>query len=364
LGGAMMTPVGRLIMFRSFPKSDLVRAMTYVTIPALVGPAVGPIVGGAFATYLSWRYIFFINLPIGVLSIIFAWRHVENFREDRSTSFDFLGFFLCAIGLALLQFSVEYGGRHLISPWVAIVLACAGSVGLCLYARHARTAPNPVIDLALFRVRTFSISVLAGGLSRLAQGALPFLIPLALQLGLGFSPLRSGINAFLMGVGAIGLKGVSAPILRWLGFRKILVGNSVVQAGLVAGMALLSPTEPGWLIAAYLFIFGFFRSLHFTSVNVLAFADLEPHAISRATSVSSVALQLSMSLGVTYAAALLALFSGSEAHVPLGAFRWAFLVVALTALLPVPFFLRLRANDGEMVSGHHIARAETGGGVP
>jgi EmrB/QacA subfamily drug resistance transporter len=353
MGGAMMTPVGRLILLRSFPKSELVRAMNYVTIPALVGPSIGPIVGGFLVTYASWRWIFFINLPIGIVSILLAWRYAENFRVQSPGHFDFTGFLLCGLGLASLQFGLENIGRHLISGTEEAALLGIALASLLYYGRHARRTVNPAVDLHVFGIKTFSIAVIWGGLSRIPLGSLPFLIPLLLQLQFGYSPFQSGLHTFLIAVGALTLKSMVSRLLRRFGYRRLLIGNSVVVAALIAGMASFHASTPGWLIAGYLLISGIFRSLQFTCSNTLGYADIPIELTSRATSVASVAQQLTMSFGVVTATSMLAIFTGNEGHPTLAAFQWAFMLNGALMLLPILGFLRLAPTAGETVSGHH-----------
>jgi EmrB/QacA subfamily drug resistance transporter len=353
MGGAMMSPVGRLILLRSFPKSALVRAMNYVTIPALVGPSIGPIVGGFLVTYANWRWIFYINLPIGIVSIALAWRFAENFRVQSPGSFDFWGFVLCAVGLASLQFGLENIGRHLISMTAEAALLGVALVSLLYYGRHARRTVNPAVDLHVFDIRTFRISVLWGGLSRIPLGGLPFLIPLLLQLQFHYSPFKSGLHTFLIAVGALTMKSLAIRLLRRFGYRSLLICNSVILAVIVAGMASFTAETPSLLIAAYLLVSGLFRSLQFTCSNTLGYADIPLEMASRATSVASVAQQLSMSFGVVSATSLLAIFTGGEGHLTNAAFQWTFLVSGILMLAPILGFIRLGEDDGAVVSGHH-----------
>jgi EmrB/QacA subfamily drug resistance transporter len=357
LGGAMMTPVGRLILLRSFPKAEMVTAMTYVTIPALVGPAIGPIVGGFFAGYLSWRWIFYVNLPIGLIACAFAWRHIEDFRLAKPQPFDFTGFLMCGSGLALLQFAIENTGRSLLAP--AMVAAIYGAGGLCLlaYARHARHAANPAVDLGLFRIKTFRIGVLTGGLVRIPLGGTPFLLPLLLQVGFGYSPLESGLHTACLAVGAVLVKSATRRLLGRFGYRSLLTVNSVLVGVTLIGMALFQKDTAGWLIAGYLLMTGCLRSLQFTGVNTLGYSDVPPELTSKGTSVASVAQQLSMSIGVAVASAMLAQLAHGG-PVTVTDFRIVLVAFGLFAILVAGFFLQLGEADGEAVSGHHAAHHE------
>ena len=353
-GGAMMTPVGRLILLRSFPKSALVTAMSYVTMPALIGPTLGPIIGGFLTTYVSWRWIFYINIPIGIAGIVMALRYIEEFRAQRPPRFDFVGFLVAGCGLAFLELGIESLGRHLVSTQMQISLFAVAVLTLLLYGWHARRVESPALDLTLFRNRTFNISVLTGGVCRIGLGAVPFLIPLLMQLGFGLDAFQSGAITFVSGIGAILMKTVSPWILKTFGFRRLLIGNGLVVGAMIAGLALFRQDTPHWILYAYLLVFGFLRSVQFTSINTLGYSDLTPAIMSRATSLSSVAQQLSVSFGVSMGASILAIVVGGDAVVTAADFRPVFLIVGLVPALSVLGFARLRPLDGAEVSGYRL----------
>jgi len=356
LGGAMMTPVGRLIMLRSFPKNQLITAMSYVTLPALVGPAIGPLVGGFLTTYMSWRWIFYMNIPIGLIGIALAFRYAENFRAASSTRFDFVGFVLCGIGLAATELGLENAGRHLIPAALEAALVAVAALSLALYGFYARRTPNPAVDLTVFRIKTFRISVIGGFVCRVGLGAIPFLLPLLLQVPFGLSAFQSGSLTFVLAVGSMLMKTASPPILRRFGFRRLLVANAVVVGLMTMTLALVRADTPHWLLMAGLLIFGFFRSLQFTCMNTLGYADLSDTTISKGSSIASVGQQLSQSFGVAIAATILALLSG-DARAPAAAdFVPAFLAVGLLPLISVAYFARLGREDGSQVSGYHSGR--------
>ncbi|GGF18664.1 MFS transporter [Aliidongia dinghuensis] len=351
-GGAMMTPVGRLILLRSFPKEGLVRAMSYVTIPALIGPTMGPIVGGFLTTYASWRWIFYINIPIGLFGIFLALRYCENYRMPAPPRFDFTGFVICGAALASTELVLESAGRHMVPAWGEATLAAVAVAGMALYGRHARRTPSPAVDLKVFRLRTFRLSVLAGGVCRMGLGAVPFLLPLQLQLGFGLTAMQSGAITFVSSLGAILMKSASQRILRRFGFRNLLIGNGLLVGFVITGLAAFTAATPHVLLYAYLLLFGFMRSVQFTCFNTLGYADVPTDMMSRATSVSSVGQQLSMSFGVALGATLLGLLVGPEGTVTAAEFHIVYPLVAVLPFIGSLFFFQLRPSDGTQVSGY------------
>ena len=354
MGGAMMVPVGRLVMLRTVPKSELVRAMSFLTVPALIGPVLGPPLGGFIVTYSSWRWIFYINLPIGVLGIVLATLFIENVKESGDWPLDLRGFLLAGAGLAGLMFGFETAGRGVLPlPLVAALLA-AGALSTVLYVLHSRVHSYPIIDLKLLRIPTFAAAVTGGSLFRIGIGALPFLLPLMLQLGFGLTPFASGLLTFASAAGAMTMKMTAAPIIRTFGFRRVLLGNAVISCVFVMSYALFTPTTPHWLILAAFLAGGFFRSLQFTSTNTLIFADVPPPLMSRATSFQSMAQQLSVSIGVGIGALLLhvTLLLHGRSELQAGDFSGAFLAVALISLSSILFYLPLAREAGAEMSGH------------
>ena len=347
LGGAMMTPVGRLILLRSFPRRELVRAMTYTTLPALIGPVLGPLVGGALTTYFSWRWIFAVNVPFGLLGIALARRHLHDTEHDRGARFDVVGFALFGGGVALLQGMLEtatHGGA-------ALPLLAVAAVLLLAFGYHARRRRDAVVDLTLFRQRAFAIGTLAGGLCRVAMNGTAFLLPLMLQLGLGMTPLQSGSLTFAAALGSPLIRLALGPLLRRLGFTRLLVTSALAGSAALAGFALVDATWARWSIIGYIVLFGMLRSTQFMSSNTLSYADLEPEHLSRATSLGGLLQQLTVSFGVSLGAALLARLAGAQAPT-LTQFHLTFMLLALLPLLALPGFARLRASDGAQVSGY------------
>jgi EmrB/QacA subfamily drug resistance transporter len=358
MGGAMLSPVGRLILLRSFPKEELARAMAYVAIPALIGPTVGPVLGGFLTTYFNWRWIFYVNIPVGLIGIALALRFVEDFRATTPSRFDLRGFIIVGIGLATLQFGFENVGRHVLAPAAIAVTFAAASVALGLYGWHARRHPNPVLDLGLFRMRTFRIGTLVGGICRTGMNAVPFLLPLLFQLGFGLSPLRSGLLTFASAIGSLSVRPMSASLLRLLGFRRLMFGNAIVVACVMAGFTLLRPDTPHWLVLGYVMMFGVVRTTQFNTSNMLAYSEIPPARLSRSTSLGSALQQLTLGFGVSISAALLDLVMPREGTPTLGEFHTVFLVMALIPLLAAPGFLPLAETDGIEVSRHRVRGAQ------
>jgi EmrB/QacA subfamily drug resistance transporter len=358
MGGALMVPVGRLVLLRTVAKSDLVRAMSYVSVPALLGPVMGPPLGGFIVTYWSWRWIFFINIPIGLLGIILVNLLVGNLREGGRRPFDFNGFILTGVGLATLAFGFENVGRGALPSVLVASLLVVGAGCMVLYVRHAHHVAYPIIDLALFQIPTYASATIGGFLFRMGLGALPFLLPLMLQVGFGLNALSSGLLTFASAAGAMTMKITAVRILRALGFRTVLVGDAVISALFLFGYSFFRPTTPHLVIFLALLAGGFFRSLQMTSINTLGYADVPPAMLSRATSLTSMAQQLSQTVGVASGALLLqlvlALRGGSALTAP--DFYPAFVGVAMISMFSVPFFLRISPDAGAEVSGRRLAR--------
>jgi len=357
-GGAMMTPVGRLILLRSFPRSDLVTAMAYASIPAIIGPTIGPLLGGAITTYWNWRWIFFVNIPFGLLGILLAWRYVVEVEVEasRPEPFDWTGFGICALGMALLQIAIEVLGRHVVPyPVVALLFVLAVMV-LAAYRAYAKRKPHAALDLTQFRTRTFLIGTTAGGLSRIGITAVPFMLPLMLQIGFGLSPMQSGAITFISSVGTIFIRPMSATLLRTFGFRRLLLVNTFIAAAGIAGFAMLGPDTPHRWIYAYVLTFGMVRNVQFNSSQTMTFADVPAAALSRATPLAGVIQQLSQGFGISVAATLLGLVAGSESRLTVDKFHSVFLLLAAIPLLSLFGFVRLHPGDGAVVSRHRMPK--------
>ncbi len=360
MGGAMMTPVGRLVLVRSISKRDLVGAMAWVTTPALIGPVLGPPVGGFITTYATWHWIFIINVPIGLIGIALATRFIPDVRAEQHHRFDLKGMVLAGLGIAGVAFGLSVLGLNFL-PWTIVAaLVGGGAIFIAAYLVHARHTDNPALDLTLFRIPTFRASVLGGFTFRLGIGAMPFLLPLMLQVGFGKTPLQSGLITFTSAMGAMGMKLAAVNILRRFGFRTILVVNALISAGFLAACATFTQTTPVALILVLLLVGGFFRSLQFTSINTIAYADIEPARVSRATSLVSVGQQLSLSSGVAVGALAVQLTVQVHDNGPLMAadFPPAFLVVAAISALSVLIFAQLPPEAGAELANRLPAPTE------
>jgi EmrB/QacA subfamily drug resistance transporter len=352
MGGAMMVPVGRLVILRSVPKAELISALAWLTVPALMGPVLGPPLGGFITTVFEWRWIFWINIPIGLLGFVLATRYIENFREEVVPPLDIRGFFLSGIGLSGIAFGFTTIGQGLFPTSVVLGLFAVGITGVFLYVRHARTTPNALLDLDLLKIDTFYASVVGGFLFRLGIGAAPFLLPLLFQLGFAMTALQSGLLTFATAVGAIAMKTTAAPIIRRIGFKRILVWNAALTAAFTAASALFTAATPAAVILGVLLVGGFFKSLQFTAINSIAYADIDGKAMSRATSFASVAQQLSMSAGVATGALVLEVERmGRDSHQVLASdFPAAFLFVAALAASSALVFMRLPKTAGSSLA--------------
>jgi EmrB/QacA subfamily drug resistance transporter len=369
LGGAMMVPVGRLVVLRGTAKADLMRAMGYITWPGLVAPILGPPLGGFLTTYASWRWIFLLNLPLGLVALALVLRLFDNRRSSEQRPFDVRGFVLSGIALPCLMYAMELigsapgrldgsAGGGGAGGWAAAAAALAAALGFgTLAVRHARRTPHPLIDLGALAVPTFAVSVWAGSLFRMAINSMPFLVPLLLQVGFGMTAFDAGKLVLAGSVGNLGMKSVTNPILRRYGFRTVLLANGLLAAASIAACALLAPGTPGWLIIAVLFGGGLFRSMQFTALATIQFADIAPARMGPASSFASMVQQLSMGMGIAFAAMVLQLAAAlrGDAHLSLGDFRVAFLATGLVVVAGVLGSVGLARDAGAAVSGHSPA---------
>jgi EmrB/QacA subfamily drug resistance transporter len=347
--GAMMGPVGRLVLLRTTPKSELVGAMSVVTMPALLGPVVGPVLGGAIVTFVSWRWIFFLNLPIAFAGVLLVRAFVPNVKEQAVSPIDWPGILLTGFGLAGLIFGFENLGRDALPPVAVAGLFAGGLACLGLYWGHARNNPHAIIDLSIFRIRTFQASVLGGAFFRLVPGATPFLLAMLLQVGFGMTAFAAGLMTFISAVGALVMKTTAPPILRRFGFRTVLIVNGVICSATFMVYALFKIDTPHWLIMVALAVGGFFRSLQFTSLNGMAYADLEQAQMSRGTTTASIAQQFMQSVSIGLAATLLhfLMLQRGETHLTAAAVAPAFAIIGAVTLVSLFWFCRLPADAGD-----------------
>jgi EmrB/QacA subfamily drug resistance transporter len=360
LGGAMMVPVGRLVLLRSVPKSDLVNALAYLTVPALLGPVAGPPLGGFITTYFHWRWIFWINVPIGVIGVLLSLKFIQNLRELSVPRFDFKGFVLSGVGLLSLISGVSAVGRGIAPFWLVAAMIAIGALSLAAYVRHAGANEDAILDLKLLKIPTFFSGVVGGFVFRIGIGALPFLLPLLLQLGFGLTPFQSGSLTFATAAGALLMKFTAATALRWFGFRSTLIVNGLISGAFLAACALFTPLTPHWVLLITLLAGGFFRSLEFTALNAISYADIDQPRMSRATSFASVSQQMSGAVGVAVAAICVEMIQLGFGDQALEArdLSLAFVLVAIISSLSVFVFVRLKPDAGAAVSGKLAAPAK------
>jgi EmrB/QacA subfamily drug resistance transporter len=359
IGGAMMVPVGRLLLIRTALKSELVAAMAWLSMPALIGPVVGPPLGGFIVTYFSWRWVFDINVPVGILGILLVTWFVDDVREGGRVKLDGWGLVLSGLAMAGVMVGMETVGRDMVEPWITWVMLGCGTLAGLGYWLHARMHPAPLLDFSLLRIPTFLVSVVAGTLFRVGVGAVPFLLPMMLQIGFGKSAAESGLVTFISAAGAIVMKPAAMVALRRFGFRDTLLINAVISASLLMLCAAFRPSWPMLAIYVSLLFGGFFRSLQFTAYNSVAYADVPREKMSAATSLYSTIQQVSLTFGVSIGATVLAISmrAGDHARPELGDFSVAFIAVAFVSMMAAPASLLMSRNAAQEMSGHHGTRA-------
>ncbi len=353
-GGAMMVPVGRLVLFRSVEKAALIGTMAYLQVPAQLGPVLGPPIGGFITSYFSWRWIFLVNVPLGILGIVLVTLFFDNPKEETRRPLDWLGFLLTGTALFCLAYGIEAIGRGRGDLTEVIVLLVLGVVLGALALRHLRRSKHPVLDLSVFRIHTFRASISGGSLFRAGAGSLVFLLPLLLQVVFGLSAAASGSITFATAVGSMSMKATARPILRRFGFRKVIIVNSVISAASIAMCILFTAKTPLFLIFVLLLVAGFIQSLQFTATQVMTYADIEHPQMSTATSIASMSQQLSRGFGISFVAVLLNLSLDWRGASTLGTpdFTVAFAGAALLALLCLGVALSLPHDAAAEVSGH------------
>jgi EmrB/QacA subfamily drug resistance transporter len=362
-GGAMMVPVGRLTMVHAFPKSELVRAMSFVAIPGLVGPLIGPLAGGLIVSFFHWRFIFFVNLPIGLLGLFLVYRHLPDYRAEHTEPLDWAGLVLFGSGVALLSYVLEIFGEHRLTTGQAAGLLVVASALLLGYVLHANRVLHPLLRLTLFRIRTLRVSVSGSFITRLGVGGMPFLLPLLYQVGLGYSPIESGLLILPQSVAAISLKALMPRILTRFGYRRVLLANTILLGLLIGVFATVGPQTSVVVIVLQALAFGFLSSLQFTSMNTLAYADVQNADTSMASTIASTMQQMSMSFGVAAASLTTALFIPdrfrSDTPQMIHGIHLAFLVLGGLTVLSSVVFGALRQEDGDSVSRHNMVAPQT-----
>jgi EmrB/QacA subfamily drug resistance transporter len=360
MGGAMMMPVGRMTLARTFGKANLVRVMSFVAIPSQIGPMVGPVAGGLIVSYINWRGVFFVNLPVGLLGIYFVYRRLPDYREPKTHPLDVLGMVLFSGGIALLSYVLQVFGDHRLSLAEMLVLVALAALLLAGYGLRAVLTAFPLLNLSLFRIRTFRAAVSGGFVTRLGLGGIPFLFPLLYQIGMGLSPIQSGLLVLPQAVASLGMKTFVPTILAQVGYRKMLVGNTIVVGLMIMSFATVGADTPVWRIVLQAFVLGFFTSMQYTSMNTLVYADVAGPQTGAASTIAATGQQLSVSFGVAGAALIAALFVPPELHSHPDAIihgaQQAFLALGVLTVLSAAVFMELKADDGAAMSRH-----ETGG---
>ncbi|UAK24136.1 MDR family MFS transporter [Sphingomonas nostoxanthinifaciens] len=358
LGGAMMIPIGRLVLLRSVDKADMLSATAWLIMPALLGPIVGPPLGGFIVTYLDWRWIFYINVPIGLLGFVLVLAFIDDVREVRATPPDLPGFLLSSVALGCLLFGFELGSRHGQGRLAVTLIAIGVAAGLG-YLRYARGRANAILDLTLMQVPAFRLSVIAGSLTRITQGAQPFLLPLMFQLGFGLSAATSGTITIAGAIGSLVMKALALPILRRFGFRRSLVVCGLVATLAYALCGFFRPSWPMPMIFAVLVVAGFFMSFQFTAYNTIAYDGIGKERMSDATSFYATFQQLMLSLGICIGASSLnlAMQLSHHAHPRPADFTVAFLAVTAISLLASVWNLRFAPDAGAEMRGQPPRRS-------
>jgi len=356
-GGAMMVPVGRLTLVRTFARSELIRTMSFVSIPALVAPMLGPIAGGLIVGYLHWRIIFFLNIPIGLAGLVLVYLHLPDYREENTPALDVVGLILFGSGIGLLSYVLEIFGEHALSAREMSGLLVMSLVLLAGYGIHARSLEFPLLQLRLFSIRTFRAAAGGGFFTRLGIGGVPFLLPLLYQVGLGFTPIQSGLLVMPQALAAMSIKPFMPGLLRRVGYRGVLISNTVILGVLLMVFATIGLRTPVWGIVLQAFLYGGFTSLQYTSMNTLVYADIKDPDASSASSIASTAQQMSISFGVAIAGLSTAFFIPSSHSDPTEMIRGihkALIALGILTIASTVVFRSLKSGDGNDVSQHKV----------
>ncbi|MDC9594206.1 multidrug transporter subunit MdtD [Xenorhabdus sp. IM139775] len=345
IGGAMMMPVARLALLRTYPRSELLPILNFVTMPGLLGPILGPMFGGLLVTYATWHWIFIINIPIGLLGIIYASKNMPNLTMPKCP-FDFLGFILFSLGLVMISVSFDLSGDHAFSGYIPLALFSCGIIMLLGYVFHAKRHSNPLINLQLFQTRTFSVGIASNIATRLGTGALSFIIPLMLQVGFGFSAVIAGIMMAPNAIGSILAKSFVTKILTRFGYRNTLIWVTIIIGVMISQFSLQTPELPIAFLIIPLFILGIVMSTQFTAMNTITLGDLNDNNASSGNSLLSVTQQLSISLGVTVSAAVLRFYESMEYGSTVSHFHYTLITMGVITLISSTVFLLLKTEDG------------------
>jgi EmrB/QacA subfamily drug resistance transporter len=346
-GGALLLPVGRLAVLRAFPREQFLKAMSFVTLPGLVGPLIGPTLGGWMVEYASWHWIFLVNVPVGILGLLATLRHMRDAAAVINRRFDAAGYALLAFAMVAVSLALE--GHSLLGALGAVALLLAGAASLLVYWWHARRRPEPLFAPALFQVRSLRVGLLGNLFSRLGGSCIPFLIPLVLQVCLGFSPLEAGMMMLPTVLASMSVKRVASVLIERWGYRRILIANTVLLAMMIASFALVAPDQPQWLRILQLLVFGATNSMQFTAMNTVTLKDLETSHASSGTSLLSMVQMLAMGLGVGLAGAVLAgfhaLWGQARPEAVLHAFQATFVCMGVLTLCSAAIFARLERGS-------------------
>jgi EmrB/QacA subfamily drug resistance transporter len=361
-GGAMMLPVGRMTLIRTFAKSELIRAMSFVAIPGLVGPMLGPLIGGGIIGYFHWSVIFFVNLPIGLGGLYMVYRHLPNYRETRNYPLDVVGLVLFGSAISLLSYVLEVFGETSLSGREMLGLLAMACALLAGYFLHTKRTRHPLLRLGLIRVRTFRLALSGNLFTRLGIGGIPFLLPLLYQVGLGFTPIQSGLLIMPQAIAAMSLKLTMPLILKRFGYRTVLIANTLALGAMIALFGTIDSATPAWVIASMAFVYGFLSSLQYTSMNTLAYADVNARDASAASTLASTIQQMAVSFGVATASLAASWFVPDRVHATsaemIHGIHLALLALGALTIVSTVVFMQLKRGDGDAVSRH---RAELPG---
>lgn len=355
-GGALMLPVGRLTMVRTFPKSELIGAMSFVAIPGLIGPMLGPLLGGLIIAYFHWSVIFFVNIPIGLCGLYMVYRHLPNYREQRNYPLDIVGLVLFGAGVSLLSYVLEVFGETSLSRREMVGLLVISAALLGAYGLNTTRIAHPLLHLELVRIRTFRVSLSGNLFTRLGIGGIPFLLPLLYQVGLGFSAIQSGLLIMPQALAAMSLKLTMPHILKNFGYRNVLIANTISLGLMIFLFSTIDTATPVWLIVLMAFSYGFLTSLQYTSMNTLAYADVNAREASGASTLASTIQQMAVSFGVATASLAASFFVPDRVHATspemIHGIHLALLVLGAMTIVSTIVFTRLKRGDGDAVSQH------------